>query len=359
MFRFTRLLFCLLFGLMGITAVAAQSGDSGECAVSPLPSTALLTGQPEVTPEATPCLTDAGALDVNAYRSRIEAALMAGSYSNALGHFTQMQKVVIPVIPDAFGQMLAAYETQVSANPDDLIALIGQSFAQWWVSDYDAASATTGHLLELLPDNVYATLFRGSSRLYAGDFEGGEADIARALELAPNSADVHFIAADAYLYALGDIERAFEQAVAAYDLGLNTPRVNAILATAYMDQDNEAIATQFFADHIAGATSEYVDTEPLAAGTTITLAFVPGRTYRIPMEAEAGETLTLLAASEADGVDTLAVLLGPDGTPVTSNDDYTDLNAGIVQQVDAAGTYTLVIGTFEGAGTGEVVLSRE
>ena len=359
MFRFTRLLICVLLGLMGITSAFAQSGDSGECVVSPLSPASLLPGQLEVTPEATPCLDETGALDVNAYRGQIEAALMAGSYSNALGHFTQMQKVVIPVIPDAFDQMLAAYETQVSASPDDLIALIGQSFAQWWVSDYEAAIATTSHLLELMPDNVYATLFRGSSRLFAGDLEGGEADIARALELAPNSPDVHFIAADAYTYALWDLPRALEQATLARDLGLNTPRVNAILATAYMDQGDETRATQFFADHIAGATSEYVDTEPLAARSSITLAFVPGRTYRIPVEAAAGETLTLLASSEVDGVDTLAVLLDPDGTQVTSNDDYTDLNAGIVRQVEAAGTYTLVIGTFEGAGTGEVVLSRE
>jgi len=350
---------CLCFLLTSGLPAFAQSDDSGECVVSPLSPASLQSGQLEVTPEATPCLTEAGELDVDAYRGRIEAALMAGSYSNGLGQYTQMQKVVIPTMPDAFDQILTAYNAQVSASPDDLIALIGQSFAQWWVSDYKAAIATTGHLLELMPDNVYATLFRGSSRLFTGDLEGGEADIARALELAPNSADVHFIAADAYTYALGDLTRALEQATLARDLGLNTPRVNAILATAYMEQGDEALATQYFAEHIAGATSEYVDTEPLAAGSSVTLDFVPGRTYRIPVVAEAGETLTLLAASGVDGVDTLAVLLGPDGSQVTSNDDYTDLNAGIVRQVDAAGIYTLVIGTFEGAGTGEVVVSRE
>lgn len=350
---------CLCLLLMGAAAAFAQSGNSGECDVSTVPSLSLLTGQIEVTPEAIPCLTEAGDLDVGAYRGRIEAALMAGRYANALSAYTQMQKVVIPTIPDAFDQILAAYEAQVSANPDDLIALIGQSFAQWWVSDYEAAVVTTGRLLEQIPDNVYATLFRGSSRLFAGDVADGEADIARALELAPDSADVHFIAADAYTYALGDLTRALEQATAARDLGLNTPRVNAILATAYMDQGDEALATQYFAEHLAGATSEYVETEPLAAGSPVTLAFVPGRTFRVPIEAEAGETLTLLAASETDGVDTLAVLLGPDGALVTSNDDHTDLNAGIVQLVDVAGHYTLIIGTFEGAGTGEVVVSRE
>jgi hypothetical protein len=351
------LLVSLLLTLGLVASLSAQSDDLGDCAVSPLPAASLLTGAAEVTPEATPCLTDSGTLDVTAYKGRIEAALMAGRYASALGEVTQMQRVVIPAIPDAFDQLLAAYEAQLAASPDDLIALIGYSFAQWWVSDYAGATATYDRLLGVLPDNAYATLFRGSSRLFDGDTDGGELDIARVLELAPNSPDAHFIAADALLYALGDVTRAGEQAALARDLGLVTPRVNAILATAAMADGDEALATQYFAEHIAGATTGYVDTEPLAAGGSLTLDFTPGVAFRVPLEVAAGETLTVLADSP-DGVDTLAVLLGPEGALVTSNDDYTDLNAGIVRTLDAAGVYTLVLGTFEGAGTGSVTLQR-
>ena len=347
---------CVLVGLLAGGAVVAQEEE--ECEVGAAPSLSALSGLVEVTPEATPCLDPAGALDVSAYKGRIEAALMAGRFANALGEMTEIQRVVLPTIPDAFDQILTAYQAQLAANPDDLIALIGNGFAQWWVSDYAGAEATFTALLDQMQDSVYATLFRGSSRLFNGDSEAGEADVARALELAPDNADVHFIAADAYLYALGDLDRAFEQASLARDLGLVTPRVNAILATGYMAQGDEAQATQFFAEHLAAATSEYVELEPLAAGQSVTLDFVPGRAFRIPVTAEAGEMLSLITSSD-DGVDTMAVLLTSTGELVTSNDDNVDLNAGIVRAVDAADTYLLVIGTFEGAGTGVVQLVRE
>ncbi len=357
MARVLRLVLCLVISLAVVFAAVAQ--ESGECGVDGLPSSPISASGVEVTQQpGSNCLFGGMSLGLEVYRDRAEANLLAGAYSNALADYTRILALEVPVTPDSFDQILAIYNARLAANPDDLAALTGYSFAQWWIGDYPAAVTALDHLLELTPDNVYAILFRGSSRLFDGDM-GGEDDLARALELAPDSADAHFIVADAYVYAYWNPDRAFDEATTAKEMGLDTPRVNAILATVAFDRGDEALATQLFAEHIAGATSEYVETEPLAAGASLTLDFVPGRSYVIPVEAAAGETLTLLAASEADGVDTMAVLLGPDGALVTSNDDHTDLNAGIIRQVEAAGTYTLLLGSFEGAATGEVVLSRE
>ena len=49
----------------------------------------------------------------------------------------------------------------------------------------------------------------------------------------PQSPDVRFIVADAYTYGQPDLERAFAEAILALEWGLDTPRVHAILATAY------------------------------------------------------------------------------------------------------------------------------
>jgi hypothetical protein len=51
----------------------------------------------------------------------------------------------------------------------------------------------------------------------------GVADIELALRLAPHSADVRFIAADAYTYGLPDPERAFAEASLALAWGLDIP----------------------------------------------------------------------------------------------------------------------------------------
>jgi hypothetical protein len=78
-------------------------------------------------------------------------------------------------------------------------------------------------------------LFRGSSRLLKGHaVNGGVVDLEFAIALAPESPDVRYIVADAYTYGLPDPDRAFTEATFALKAGLNTPRVHAILGSAYL-----------------------------------------------------------------------------------------------------------------------------
>jgi hypothetical protein len=53
------------------------------------------------------------------------------------------------------------------------------------------------------------------------------------------------------------------------------------------------------------------------------------------------------------------VLLDADGRPITGNDDFIDLNAGFELEVVADEIYNLWLTSFEGAGSGAVILSRE
>jgi len=61
----------------------------------------------------------------------------------------------------------------------------------------------------------------------------GVADLDYAIALAPDSPDVRYIVADAYTYGLFDPQRAFAEATFAFEAGLDTPRVHAILGSAY------------------------------------------------------------------------------------------------------------------------------
>jgi hypothetical protein len=305
------------------------------------------------------CAAEADPAAIDAYRGRIEAALLSGDYADAVGDDTAILIHVLPETPDAFDTLIADYQSELASDPENITLLSGLSFAQWWVSDYAAAVETLDHLLALEPDNRYANAFRGSARYFNEAYEDGDADFAHALELEPDNPHLYFVLADAYTYGAGDTESALEAALKANELGLDTPRLNMILATAYLAAGDEAKATEYFAQHIESATTEMVETDPLAVGETVTLEIVPGRSYTLPLDVAAGETLTIITDSPDGAVDSMLVLVAPDGSLVTANDDTVELNAGLERQIAEEGTYRLLLTSFEGAGTGQVIVTRE
>lgn len=305
------------------------------------------------------CAIDADPQLVAAYRGRIDASLMSGAFSDALRDYTRLLSVVVPEQPDALEQINADYAAALEADPENIVLLTGYSFDLWRVYDHETAITLIETLNALVPDDVYGILFRGSLHLYAGDVDEGEADFARALELAPDNPHVHFIIADAYTYALGDLERAADAANTAIELGLDTPRLTAILATSYLVAGDDQTAATYFLRHIGDASSEEIETDPLDVGGALTLDVLPGRAFRIPVEVSEGETLTIVITSVDDAVDSLLVVLDSDGNPVTANDDSVGFNAGLDWTVPAAGSYTLYLTSFESAGTGEITVTRE
>ena len=177
------------------------------------------------------CLIDAQPTDADGYRGRIEAQLLLGLYSDALRDYGRVTAQVLPVHPDAASTILAGYDARLSAEPGNIVALTGASFAHWWLFSYAQATHLLNQLLAERPNDVYGNLFRGSSRVLRGATNAGVVDLDKALALAPENPNVHFIAADAYTYGLFDPQRAFLEATLALNGGLDTPRVHAILAS--------------------------------------------------------------------------------------------------------------------------------
>jgi Flp pilus assembly protein TadD len=305
------------------------------------------------------CLVEAQPTEVEGYRGRIEAELLLGGYSDAVRDYTRVTAFVLPVHPDAESTILAGYAARLSVAPDEIPALTGASFARWWFFDYPAAIHLLNDLLALRPDDVYGNLFRGSSRLLHGVAKTeGAADLERAIALAPQIPDVRFIVADAYTYGQPDPQRAFAEASLALAWGLDTPRIHAILASAYLAFGDQAAAGAEIQRHIELVTTELLPTSLLGAGASVTLPLVPGRTYEIPVPATAGETLSIITGSH-DFYDTILVLLAPDGTPVLGSDDYKQYFAGFVWVAGVTGTYRLWVTSFEGVNTGDLVVSRK
>lgn len=315
-------------------------------------------GRYEEALEVFSCVIRADQRSFDGYRGRAEASLLLGRFSDAMGDYARITAQVMPTDPDAPDELLAAYDARLAARPADAPALTGASFAHWWYFDYAAALPLLSRLLTLRPNDLYGTLYRGSNRLFLGN-SAGAADLSRAITLSPRSADVRFIVADAYTYAQPDPARALAQASLALHWGLDTPRVQAILASASFALGNDAVGAAHLERHIELVTTEPVSAPPLPAGGALALDLRPGRTYAIPVVLGAGQALSIRTESPSGEIgDSVAVLLAPDGTPVVGNDDFIDYLAGFDWVAPQAGTYTLRVTSFEGVSTGALVVTR-
>ena len=215
------------------------------------------------------------------------------------------------------------------------------------------------HLLDLEPANPYGNLFRGSSRVLKGHaVAAGVVDLDYAIALAPDSPDVRYIVADAYTYGLSDPDRAFAEASFAFEHGLETPRVHAILGSAYTAFGDVAAAAHHIDTHIKLVTTQLVTTSPLRARASMALDLVPGRTYDIPLVVSAGETVSLVTSSN-DYWDTILVLLDADGSPVLGSDDSWKYFAAFDWTAPADGTYQMRVTFFESVITGTLRVSRK
>jgi tetratricopeptide (TPR) repeat protein len=357
----------LVIAAFGSIPFAAAASDLAAAASSPSTKCTSQRGQDfldagrydHATREFT-CVIEAQPTAIEGYRGRIEAELLLGRYSDALRDYARVTAVVEPVHPDAHEIIRAGYADRLAVAPHDIPALTGASFERWANFDYAQAIHLLDRLLDVRPDDPYGTLFVGSSRLLQGGpgpKERGAADLERAIALAPESPDVRFIVADAYTYGLPDLERAFAEATLALNWGLGTPRVHAILATAYNAFGDLLAGGTHIQTHIDLVTTELVTAPPLATGDSLALDLVPGRTYAVPVSATAGETISI-STSSPDFWDSIAVLLAPDGSPAVGSDDENAYFAAFDWVAPETGTYLLQVTSFESINTGELVVTR-
>lgn len=304
------------------------------------------------------CVIDAQPTEVDGYRGRIEAQLLLGLFSDAVRDYARVTALVEPAHPDAVSTIIAHYAARLAAAPQDVPALTGASFARWWNFQYAQAIQLLNQLLAVRPYDVYAHLFRGSSRLLGGTPVLGVPDLEFALLLDPDSLHVRFIVADAYTYGKPDPARALQEATAALDGGLDTPRVRAILGAAHQALGDQATAAVHVQTHIQMVTTQLVATAPMAAGTSLSLPLVPGRTYEIPVAAAAGEKISIVTGSQ-DFWDTILVLLAPDGTPIQGSDDDRQYYAAFEWVADTAATYRVHVTSFEAVSTGALKVMRK
>jgi hypothetical protein len=357
--RTTRLTLMLAIGaalLLGPTAVGTVAAGKAACSVAD-GQAAIDAGRYQRAIAEFTCVIAAQPTEVEGYRGRVEAQVLLGRYAAALTDYNRVTTTVLPVHPGAVSTIYAGYAARLAANPADVPALTGASFARWWQYDYVGAVQVLGDLLAVRPNDLYGTLFRGSSRLLHNAHASGVADLETAIAKAPASADVRWVVADAYTYGLVDLGRAFAEASLALDLGLDTPRVHAILATALNAFGDVEAAAVHVERAIELVTTELVAAPVLAPGQSMTLGLVPGRVYEIPLPVTAGEVVSIVTSSK-DMWDTIAVLLDPAGTPVLGSDDDSAYFAAFDWVAPQTAIYRLRVTSFEAISTGDIKVAR-
>jgi hypothetical protein len=140
--------------------------------------------------------------------------------------------------------------------------------------------------------------------------------------------------------------------------GLDTPRIHAILATAYNRLGDEATAATHSERHFELVTTQLLPAPSILVGDLLQLDVIPGRSYEIPVPINAGEKVTI-GTSSHDFTDTILVLLAPDGTPVLGRDDDRAYFAGFTWIADDAGLYKLWVTSFESVSTGTLLVNRK
>ena len=305
------------------------------------------------------CVIDANPTEVHGYVGRAEAMVLLGRFSAAFDDYnTGITALVLPVHPDAFATIYSAYATRLASAPNSIPALTGAAFVRWVNFDYAQAVQYLNRLLDVQPNNVFGVLFRGSSRLLQGKTTAkGAADLDNAIALAPTNPSVRHIVADAYTYGLFDPERAAAEATLALDWGLDTPRIHAILAASSNALGDTVAAAEHIERHLDLVTTELIATAPIAAGTSISLDLVPGRTYAIPLPVTTGSTISISTGSP-DMWDTIGLLRGPDGSPLLGTDDDDGYFAAFDHVATASGTYVFHVTSFEAVSTGELLVER-
>lgn len=199
--------------LLASVAFAAVGAHDGECHDGVDYASAAMTtyeaGEYEAALPDLYCATGLDPQNIDLQAAYFEALLRNGRISTVYSPGA----VLSSLDPSRFEKIIADAEAALADDLNDagaLIILLGASF--------EIDEARIDQLLALDPDSAVAYAYRATKAAYRdGDPEAAAAAIERAVELAGDDPEILSIAAQVYLFGIGDAERALtliEQAIA-------------------------------------------------------------------------------------------------------------------------------------------------
>lgn len=284
-------------------------------------------------------------MEAKALADSVFADVVAAAANESLGNTLDSAKA----LESAFKQVSA---------PAQLYGLIA-------AADFDKGSAedlldNVGQAIDLDPQLTGAYRLRGLAKLYTGNPQAALADADQAIALDPVVYFFHYLRGNAH-FALGDPQAALSDFEAGLALNPQSVIGYAMRSKANMALGNIQQAAQDFAASIKVRTSELVQGDALVADQPIQVTMTFGRTFHLPFEAQAGQSLGVSVTSVHPGeVDPVVMVLSPEGAPLAYNDDASDesLDAQVADYlIPANGTYTVVVSQANGGSEGPVEIT--
>ncbi len=242
--------------------------------------------------------------------------------------------------------------------PDNFDAYQLRALAYLSLGDLDSSIVDFGQIIELDPENPEHYLRRALLYRYAENYEDSLADYAIALEFTPDNADIYVSRAQIY-QLLEDNDSALLELSQAIEVAPDDNELYMIRAGLYTDIGEDALAALDYLEWLTQIEVNSTTTDPIVSEGELTLPMAFGQVYRIPFDAESGDRLGLSINSRT--VDSLVVLLSPDGEVIAANDDGGQgLNAFLLDVLlPVDGTYTLLVGHARGGWNGRIRLTMQ
>jgi hypothetical protein len=242
---------------------------------------------------------------------------------------------------------------QLTPRDAELFLKRGTTHAQ--LGEIDAAITDFNSAIELNNKDAEAYYQRAQAREIQQDSEAAVADYTRAIEIDSTNPDyylnrsVAYQALQDYEHAIADSSRYIEMQPADEGGYLN----RGIQYSLNGQSDKAGADFLAWTDRIQ---TQEADGGSLTGGEPVVIPMSQGSVFRFTFEAKAGDHLSLSAVPTqryAD-IDTLIIVLGPDGTPLAGKDDNVlqedvhsydyDFSATIDNfEVPEDGTYTLIV----------------
>jgi tetratricopeptide (TPR) repeat protein len=243
-------------------------------------------------------------------------------------------------------------------NPKDAEAYRQRGDARFQLGEFDEALADFNQAIELNPSDGAAYALRARLHRVQQDNDHALADYTRAIDLDSKNADLYSARGWTYI-DMGDYENGLADFDQTLELRTDEPGDHLDRGIAYSLSGDNVKAAEDYLQWANGIQTDEVDGGDLTSGEPAAADMAEGRVIRYEFDAQGGDHLRLSAISAISylDVDTLIIVLGPDGSPLYGKDDVVanqDSRAIIDDfEVPEDGTYTLIVthagGVKEGA----------
>lgn len=230
------------------------------------------------------------------------------------------------------------------------------------LGDYAKAEMDLSAALLVNPQYSEAYNNRGNVYYEQGFYDKALVDYEQALLYPtniPSEADIPLLNLGHIYFERGDYQTAIDYYSRAIEADPQDASNYLARGSAYQVSGDE----RFVADYWRWAENNKQETVARVLPLPIVneeLAYQSGIVYQFSFRASAGQRLNAVARNNSEpGVDTLLVLLGPDGQPLSGDDDGgVDLDAVLVNyELPQSGDYTLVVTHAGGGDSGSALLS--